>query len=259
MGILTIVVHSYKGGTGKTTLSIHLAAVLSKRYDEVYLLETDFTMPSFHSIFPKTFRNVEIFSNDVYNNLDVNFEDIFFPNKDTSSKNIHIAFSNPFFNPKDPLLGNDEIWFTKILQKIVLQLNDFKKEHKNAILIIDTPPGYHFVVINNILIAKIALIVVRPNVYAIEGTKRILMDIYDKTRLSKDLQTYILFNQVPDVPEFPELELWKQEFKEKGYEILPDILLDHQTSYYSSKDYSIYPENSFFYQKVKKLSNMIGY
>jgi chromosome partitioning protein len=41
-----IAVHSYKGGTGKTLLSLNLAATLAKRGKKVCLLDLDFRAPS---------------------------------------------------------------------------------------------------------------------------------------------------------------------------------------------------------------------
>lgn len=249
---MTIIIHSYKGGTGKTTFSIHLATVLSSQFEEIYLLETDFEMPSFHSLFPNTFKKVDKFSNDLYSKQSI-MEELFYKSEDHKADNIYIGFSNPDFNPSDPLFGNNEQWFTKSLKFIIDQLTEFKVEHPNALLIIDTPPGYHFVVINNLLIADIAIIVIRPNKYAIDGTKRILKDIYERTRLSKDMKTYILFNQVPNINNFKELENWKNEISEMGYKILPDINYDDNTAYYSAKGLVVYPKDGNFYKKVSSI------
>ena len=43
--------HSYKGGTGKTLLSVNLAAMYATKGENVCLLDLDFRAPSLHAIF----------------------------------------------------------------------------------------------------------------------------------------------------------------------------------------------------------------
>ena len=45
-----IAVHSYKGGTGKTLLSVNLAATFAKLGKKVALFDLDFRAPSLFSI-----------------------------------------------------------------------------------------------------------------------------------------------------------------------------------------------------------------
>ena len=54
-----ILVHSFKGGTGKTTVAVNLASILSHNH-KVLLIENDFRMLSFFNIFkhePKYYFN----------------------------------------------------------------------------------------------------------------------------------------------------------------------------------------------------------
>jgi len=48
---LIITVHSYKGGTGKTLLSVNLAAMFADRGKKTCLLDLDFRAPSLCVIF----------------------------------------------------------------------------------------------------------------------------------------------------------------------------------------------------------------
>jgi len=59
-----IAFHSYKGGTGKTTLAANLAALLAKNGNRVFLLDLDFYAPSLQSYFeaqPKKWINDFLF------------------------------------------------------------------------------------------------------------------------------------------------------------------------------------------------------
>ena len=53
-----IAIHSYKGGTGKTSLSVNLAASLAKRGRKVAILDLDFRAPSLFSILKMEKSNV---------------------------------------------------------------------------------------------------------------------------------------------------------------------------------------------------------
>jgi len=48
---LIIALHSYKGGTGKTLLSVNLATIFAKMGKKVCLLDLDLRAPSIHSFF----------------------------------------------------------------------------------------------------------------------------------------------------------------------------------------------------------------
>ena len=59
----TIALHSYKGGTGKTTLISNLAAIYAKSGFNVVLLDFDLYAPSLSSYFkkkPKTFATTYV-------------------------------------------------------------------------------------------------------------------------------------------------------------------------------------------------------
>ena len=47
----SIAVHSYKGGTGKTTIAANFAALLSKKGYRVFLIDLDVYAPSLHTYF----------------------------------------------------------------------------------------------------------------------------------------------------------------------------------------------------------------
>src|SRR3989337_3637648 len=60
-----IAVHSYKGGTGKSLLSVNLAAILAKQGKKVCLFDLDFRAPSLFSILKV--ENAECWLNDYLN------------------------------------------------------------------------------------------------------------------------------------------------------------------------------------------------
>src|SRR5512139_1443215 len=60
-----IAVHSYKGGTGKTLLSVNLAATFAKQGKRVCLFDLDFRAPSLATIFKA--EGLECWLNDYLN------------------------------------------------------------------------------------------------------------------------------------------------------------------------------------------------
>ena len=50
MGKVTIAIHSYKGGTGKTTMCANLGYLLAVRGYKVCLIDLDFRAPSLHAL-----------------------------------------------------------------------------------------------------------------------------------------------------------------------------------------------------------------
>ena len=61
-----IAVHSYKGGTGKTLLSVNLAATFAKAGKKVCIFDLDFRAPSLFAILKA--ENAEFWFNDYLNN-----------------------------------------------------------------------------------------------------------------------------------------------------------------------------------------------
>ena len=49
--IKIIAFHSYKGGTGKTTIAANFAAMLAKKAYRVFLMDLDVYAPSLHTYF----------------------------------------------------------------------------------------------------------------------------------------------------------------------------------------------------------------
>ena len=59
-----IAVHSFKGGTGKTSISVNLAALLASSGKAACCLDWDFSGPSFHDIFEIPSIDIPYYLND---------------------------------------------------------------------------------------------------------------------------------------------------------------------------------------------------
>ncbi len=243
-----ILIHSYKGGTGKTTISINLADWLSSK-NKVLLIENDFMMPSFFSVFN---YEPEHFFNDYLNNK-VSFKEIITPNL---RNNLDVIFTNKNFNPNEKVLSSDQVWFISALERMA---EDFKKlEDTYDYIIFDTPPGWHMVLINLIMLSNKAVLILRPNNYAVDGTKRMIDILYKRAKPLDKWEIFFVFNQVPERADFStDLERWKKEFQKEGIKYGGEIPCSCKTAYLLAHEKNIFPKDHEFIQSLEKIMEKI--
>ena len=203
-----IVFHSYKGGTGKTTLAINTAINLAKRGYKTLAIDADLNAPTFDNIFTEC--EPKYVFNDLFENESPP------PTKELPinsgiSENLDLIFadSKPKFG--QGLLSMDKNFHASALKKLAdvkLEFADLGYEY----LIMDTSPSLNLSSINAIIIADATIIVLRPNRYGIAGTTFLLKELYSMlgTVKRKDL---LIFNQV--VPGTPKkiISEWEKHFK----------------------------------------------
>jgi cellulose biosynthesis protein BcsQ len=193
-----MVFHSYKGGTGKTTLSINLAGLLANQGHKVCLLDCDLYAPSFYTYFQNIEALPNKFINDyLYNKCDLNeiLIDISNSLKIPNNGKLEIAFSN---SDKNEIVKFDSLDFQErknTLQRIIQAKNKILLEHKVDYLIIDTSPGIKFWPINCLSISDIIFLVLKMGELDIEGTKMMAKEILVPF---SDIGTYsfLLLNRV---------------------------------------------------------------
>ena len=176
-----MVFHSYKGGTGKTTLSINLAGLLANKGHRVCLLDCDLYAPSFSTYFqnivtfPNKFINDYLYNKCALNEILINISDSL---KILNNGKLEIAFSNP---DKNEIVKFDSLDFQErknALQRFIQAKNKILLEHKFDYLIIDTSPGIKFWPINCLSISDIIFLVLKMGELDIEGTKMMAKEIF---------------------------------------------------------------------------------
>lgn len=178
-----IMVHSYKGGTGKTSVAINLArylAIHEKR--KVLLIEQDTKGSSFQYIFdvkPKKTWN-DFFSQGQH------IKDLIIQ---TDNIDVICAKGEDIIIPSNQ---SPKIFFARQLERIKLQKKWLKDNYDYIIL--DTQPGYSIELINSILISDIAILLTRIDVDTIETTINMYNNIYSQF---EDKQIILVQNQVP--------------------------------------------------------------
>ena len=173
-----IAVHSYKGGTGKTLLSVNLAATLAKRGKKVCLFDLDFRAPSLFAIL-KT-ENAEFWFND-YLNGKCTIDQVLI---DLSSRigengNFFASLANPTTEAIRAMSAKDRKWEMHALGRLLSLRNTLLKDHGFDYLVFDTSPGLQYSSINAIVAADFVVVATTGDKSDVNGTQRMLRELYN--------------------------------------------------------------------------------
>lgn len=226
----TLAFHSYKGGTGKTTLVTNLAATFAMMGMRVCLLDFDLYAPSLTTYFQKT---PESYLNDLLAG-EVKINDVLV---DLSSElglkgKLFVGFSNP----KKGVIQEIEIkhnkkWQYAAIRRFLAAKKELFSENKIDYVFLDTSPGIRYWSMNTLAVADLLFVLMKISDMDILGTKRMIEDIYESlTELGS--KYFIILNKVPGaspIPEFyakeaKERMLWETEAKKDiGAEVIGSI------------------------------------
>lgn len=201
----TLAFHSYKGGTGKTTLIANLAALNAMNGLKVCLLDFDLYAPSLGMYFRK--RPNICLNNLLKGELDKTNGEV-----DTSSLivdltselglkgRLFLGFSSPNKEDVDEIeFQHDQRWQLRAIKRFQSLKNQLFEEQEIDYLFLDTSPGIRYWSINALAVSNLLFLVMKTSDMDIEGTKKMVNDIYDVlTRYGKS-KYYIVLNKVPDI------------------------------------------------------------
>ena len=193
-----IAIHSYKGGTGKTTIAANTAALLVKTGKKVALLDLDIYAPSLHNYFKITPKK---WINDFLDN-NANIEETILDvtesihNKGESVGKFFVGFSNPNRDAifKFEISNGTEYW-KKQFRKLVFLREQMITKMDMDYIIIDTSPGIRHWSINALSIADKLILTMKMDDLDIEGTKKLIYEIYT-TFVKFGAISYILLNRI---------------------------------------------------------------
>jgi len=242
-----ILVHSYKGGTGKTTVALNMANLLANE-NKVLLIENDFFMPSFQYALRS---EPDLYFND-YLKGEVSFKEIIFPD---TQLNIDLIFTNKEFDPNEKIFGSDQKWFISTLQRMTDDLEALKERYN--FVIFDSPPGWHMIVINLIMMCDKAILILRPNSYAVSGTMKLIETVYKRAKALSYMGMFVLFNQVPEINMSADLKRWTEQFQKEGVKYAGNIACSCETAYQMAHEMIIFPADHFFHIALKQALSKI--
>ena len=188
-----IAVHSYKGGTGKTSMSVNLAATFAKNGKKVCLFDLDFRAPSLFAILKA--QNVELWLNDYLNNTcEINSALIDMSDKISGNGKFYACLANPSTEAIRDISSKDRKWEMRALGRLLALRESLLRDQKFDYLVFDTSPGLQYSSINAIVAADFVVVATTGDRSDVDGTKRMLAELYNLF----EKKTGLVLNKVLD-------------------------------------------------------------
>ncbi len=196
--------HSYKGGTGKSTISSNLSAALAKKGFIAVLLDVDVYAPSLQDYFqwqPRKAINDYLFENadidEVIHDLTPVLNKFSGNGGQSESKGkLLVGFSS---TSKDEIYKLDgavrqEGSKIQLLRKFLMLREEIVSKYNADFIIIDTSPGIRYWSINSLAIADTILLSLKLDGIDLKGTRLLAKEIYESlTKLGT--KSYLLLNR----------------------------------------------------------------
>ncbi len=184
--------HSYKGGTGKTSIVVNIGALYAKQGASVCLLDYDFRAPSLNVVFkakPKFWLNDYLEGKcGIIDTLVDETERFNLPGK------LWVGFSNPSLEALKEVMIKDRRWEVKALTKTLAGKKEIIEKKKVDYLIFDTSPGAQYSSINALAGADIVSLVMKADGFDMEGTKELAKGVYE----ALGRKSGIVLNEIPE-------------------------------------------------------------
>jgi MinD-like ATPase involved in chromosome partitioning or flagellar assembly len=191
----SVAFHSYKGGTGKTTLISNVAALYAKKGFNVALLDFDLYAPSLGAYYKK---KPNLFINDLLSGQ-ANISEIIHDltvELDLQGKFL-VGFSSPRKEDINEIdVKHDSKWQIEAVRRFIVAKKELAEKYKIEYLFLDTSPGIRYWSINALAAADYIFLLLKDSDMDVEGTKKMINDIYDS--LSRfGAKYYAILNKVP--------------------------------------------------------------
>ena len=200
----TIAFHSYKGGTGKTTIAANLSTLLVSKGFNVLLIDMDVYAPSLHVYFnskPEKWMNNYLLDDLEFSDVVYDYTHIvkgFHSSNSADGKKgiLSIVFSN---QKKEEITSldfqNRDSSKSQMLKKMLYLREKTNSDIKYDYIILDTSPGIRHWSINSLAIADVIILSLKMDHIDIEGTKQMATDVY-KSFINFGAKSYLLLNRI---------------------------------------------------------------
>lgn len=198
-----IAFHSYKGGTGKTHLSVNLATILARKGYKTCILDLDFRGPNLQTICGV---EADVTINDLLFDPDLTGEDILVSFETKYEIPLYAAFASTDFRKMGEIVRADKNQRQRSLKRI-LRLRDELTESGFDYTIIDTSPGVQMESIDGLVISDATCLVLKADDFDITGTKSMVTQLYSLL----DSKNYVVLNRVVAETCPPEHGVWSED------------------------------------------------
>lgn len=179
----SIAFHSYKGGTGKTTIASNLSAFLAKKGYKVCLLDLDIYAPSLQTYFeitPKKWINDYLYSNAKFEDVVTDLSPLIASEMERSLPDGKLYVGLCASNKEDfiRLEGGNSDFRKQLFHKLIMFREKLIERYNLDYIIIDTSPGVRYWSLNALAIADVFFLTLKMGDIDIEGTKKMVSEIY---------------------------------------------------------------------------------
>ncbi|HID16746.1 TPA: hypothetical protein EYP26_00470 [Candidatus Bathyarchaeota archaeon] len=187
----TVAIHSYKGGTGKTSIAVNLAILSAAKGRSVCLMDYDFRAPSAQVAFKEKPR---LWLNDFLNGrCELKDALVDLTEKYGVEGRLLVGFANPDHQALKSMMAKDRRWEMRALHRTLSAKRIVHEGMGVDLLIFDTSPGMIYSSINALASSDLILIVMKGDVFDLEGTIELVRGTYDI--LGRKAQ--IILNKIP--------------------------------------------------------------
>jgi septum site-determining protein MinD len=187
----TLAFHSYKGGTGKTSVVVNLGALYAQQGASVCLLDYDFRAPSLNVLFK---AKPEFWLNDYLEGKCGIVETLVDESERFNLRGkLWVGFANPSLEALKDIMGKDRRWEVKALSKTLSGKKEIIEKKKVDYLIFDTSPGAQYSSINALAGADLVSLVLKADEFDLEGTKELSKGVYE----ALGRKSGIVLNKIP--------------------------------------------------------------
>lgn len=235
-----IALHSYKGGTGKSTIASNISALLTLRGNNVLLIDMDVYAPTLQTYFdkdPEKWINDFLFNASDFDQVIYNVDSVFdqfissqFGNSTKRGK-FYVSFSNSSKNEITKLDNalRDEVSKIELLRNFI-KIKEMASKKDIDYIILDTSTGIRYWSINSLAIADVIFLSLKMDGIDVECTGRMVTEIYDVfTNLGT--KSFLLLNRIAGFCHAP-----------------PNNAVKFQTDYNNL--------NKFFYEQSERITRL---
>jgi septum site-determining protein MinD len=188
---LAVSVHSYKGGTGKTSIASNLSIYLGQLGKRVLLVDMDFRAPSIQALFGVPDGDVQAYVNDYLFDRSKIEQVVIHPPKIDLPVDVILADSTPQSIDLITLKLLAEQWQMNALMKVSKLKGAALNELKYDYVIFDTSPGVAHSSVNAMVSSDKLLLLTRMDGPDLIGTEKLIKGFY---RQLQPLDPHIVVN-----------------------------------------------------------------
>jgi MinD-like ATPase involved in chromosome partitioning or flagellar assembly len=198
----SIAFHSYKGGTGKTTIASNLSAYLAKGGYSVCLLDLDIYAPSLQTYFeitPKKWINDYLYGDAKFSDVITDISSLIFKKKDDgirlSNGKLYVGLCASKKDDFIKLEGGNSDFRKQLFHKLIMFREKLIEAYDPDFIIIDTSPGVRYWSLNALALADVFFLTLKMGDIDIEGTKKMVNEIYHSFT-SYGSKSFLIWNKV---------------------------------------------------------------